>query len=291
MNTLRSRTRSSRRRAGFSLAELLVAVVLLGIIGGALTRLVVDQMRFFDGVQISRGTRSAARNSMNVMLAELRMVQALGGVTNVGADNKSITVNVPYRTGTLCATAAGISTVSMLPMDSAMAAQSSYAGYAWRDSATGAVTAVASASAPILIAGTPAVCTAAGIKTLTINGRTGQGYTISTGLPAGLYTGWAVMFYQSIKYSFQASSMFPGKIGLYRTVNGGTAEELMAPFASTARFYYFRDGDDVSQSTAPAVANIRGVEVDLTTEGARKQAGRTSYAQTRMKTAIFFKNR
>jgi prepilin-type N-terminal cleavage/methylation domain-containing protein len=285
-----SRTRA-RRRAGFSLAELLVAVVLLGIVGGALTRLVVDQMRFFDNVQVSRGTRSAARNSMNVMLSELRMVQALGGVTAVGADNKSITVNVPYRFGTLCGTTAGVSTFSMLPADQATLDLASYAGYGWRDSATTVWTMVPAGTAPVVVAGVPAICTAANVNTLTINGRVGQSYTVTTGLPSGQFVGWAVMFYQSVKYSFAASTLFPGKIGLFRTVNSGTPEEIMAPFASTARFNYFRDGDDVAQTTAPAVDAIRGVEVELTTEGARKPAGRTSYAQTRMKTAIFFKNR
>src|SRR3954464_5098566 len=94
--------RGMKARRGFSLAELLVAVVLLGIVGGALTRLVVDQMRFFDNVTVKRGTRSAARNSMNVMLAELRMVMDSGGVTAIAANNKSITVNVPYRFGMFC---------------------------------------------------------------------------------------------------------------------------------------------------------------------------------------------
>ena len=289
---MRHRSPSRRARAGFSLAELLVAVVLLGIVGGALTRLVVDQMRFFDNVQVSRGTRAAARNSMNVMLSELRMVQALGGVTAVGVDNKSITVNVPYRFGTICGSAAGLTTVSMLPMDSASASLASYAGYGWRDSATTTWTMVASGGVlPTLVGTTAAICTAASINTLSINGRSGQIYTIPSAFAAGTKVGWAVMFYQSVKYSFEASTLYPGKLGLYRTVNGGTPEELMAPYGSTARFNYFADGDDVAQTTAPAVANIRGVEVELTTEAARKPAGRTSYAQTRLKTAIFFKNR
>ena len=96
-----------RRRSGFSLAELLVAVVLLGIVGGAVTRMLVDQMRFFDGVQVGRGARSVARNSMNVLMSELRMVQDSGGITAVANDNRSVTLRVPYRMGVLCGTASG----------------------------------------------------------------------------------------------------------------------------------------------------------------------------------------
>jgi hypothetical protein len=98
------------------------------------------------------------------------------------------------------------------------------------------------------------------------------------------------MFFQNITYSFAASSLYPGKIGLFRAVNSGTPEELMAPFATTARFRYFQSGDDTSRTTAPALSDIRGIALALTTEGARKPAGRTTTTESRMMTAIFFKN-
>ena len=291
--SLPRRTRGLKRRSGFSLAELLVAVVLLGIVGGALTRLVVDQMRFFDGIQVSRGARSAARNSMNVMLSELRMVQDSGGVTAIGADNKSITVNVPYRFGMFCGTSGGASTLSMLPVDSMTAAMASMAGYAWRRRTTGRYSYVNTSA--VTPSGTPTRCTGAGageagIATVSINGRTGEVVDVSPEIAAGTNVGSAVFFYQSVTYSFAASSMFPGKIGLYRAVNAGTPEELMAPFAPTARFRYFVSGDDTSRTTAPALADIRGVGLVLTATGQRRPAGRTSDIESRMMTAIFFKN-
>jgi prepilin-type N-terminal cleavage/methylation domain-containing protein len=281
----------SRRRSGYSLAELLVAVVLLGIVGGALSRLVVDQMRFFDNVQVMRGARSAARNSMNVMLSELRMVQDSGGVTNIAGDNKSITVLVPYRMGVLCGTTAGISTVSMLPIDSATLALASFGGYGYRVPATGRF-AVTQTTTPPVASATSLVCTTtAGISTITINGRAGAILDIpGSTIPATTTSGAPVMFFQSITYSFAASTLYPGKIGLFRRVGGGTAEELMAPFASSARFRYYQTGDDTSRTTAPALSDIRGIALVLTAEGARRPAGRTSDAQSRMMTSIFFKN-
>jgi hypothetical protein len=84
--------------------------------------------------------------------------------------------------------------------------------------------------------------------------------------------------------------MFPGKIGLYRSVNGGTPEELMAPFAASARFRYFQDGDDTSRTTAPALNDIRGIALVLTTTGQRKPAGRTTDLESRTMTAIWFRN-
>jgi prepilin-type N-terminal cleavage/methylation domain-containing protein len=295
-----TRHRASRRprprlraRAGFSLAELLVATVLLGIVGGALTRLVVDQMRFFDNVQVARGARSAARGSMNIMLSELRMVQDSGGVTAIGNDDKSITVNVPYRFGMYCATTGTVSTVSMLPADSAALALASFAGYGWRGRTSGRYTIVSGAS--VGASATASKCTGtgageAGIATVTINGRAGEVLDVTPAIPAGTAPGMPVMFYQTVTYSFANSSLYPGKIGLYRSVNGGTAEELMAPFASDARFRYYKAGDDTSRTTAPALSDIRGVALVLTSEGARLPAGRTSYAQAKVVTAIFFKN-
>lgn len=278
-----------KARPGFSLAELLVAVVLLGIVGGALTRLLVDQMRFFDKVQVARGARSAARNSMNVMLSELRMVQDSGGVTNIASDNKSITVRVPYRFGVVCKTTAGTSIVSMLPGDSLALAQAVYGGYGWRDRITGRYNQVTSTTTPTASASTD--CTNANIKTITINGRTGGTYAVtSSTIPTTMGPGWPIMWFQTVTYSFQASTTFPGKVGLYRAVGGGTPEELMAPFATTARFRYYQAGDDTSRTTAPALSDIRGLEMDLTTEGQRRPAGTTSYAQNKMVTSVFFKN-
>jgi hypothetical protein len=141
------------------------------------------------------------------------------------------------------------------------------------------------------VSSTSTDCTSANIKTVSINGRTGGVYSVtSSTAPTTMGPGWPIMWFQSVTYSFAASSMFPGKVGLYRTVGTGTPEELMAPFASTARFKYYQAGDDVSRTTAPALSDIRGLEMDLTTEGQRKPAGSASYAQNQMVTSVFFKN-
>jgi len=280
-----------KARAGFSLAELLVAVVLLGIVGGALTRLLVDQMRFFDRVQVGRGARSAARNSMNVMLSELRMVQDSGSIIAIGSDNLSITALVPYRFGVICGTTGSVSTVSMLPGDSLTLAMAVYGGYGWRSRTSGRYTLVQTTTAPTTSASATTCTTTAGIGTLTINGRSGAIYDISSStIPSTMAPGQPVMFFQKIKYSFASSSLYPGELGLFRTVNDGTPEELMAPFASTARFRYYQAGDDTSRTTAPALSDIRGIAIVLNTEGSRKVAGQTSYSQNKMMTSIFFKN-
>ena len=279
-------------RPGYSLPEVLVAVVLLGIIGGALTRLVVSQMRFFDTVSTTRSARSVARNAMNLMLSELRMVQAENGVT--AATSTSISVNVPYSMGVYCASASGASTVSMMPADSMVLATASFAGYAYRDPTTGLYTSVAGTTPPPT-SGTPSRCTGsasgeAKIKTATINGRVGRILDVSPVIPGSPVAGMPVFLYQNITYSFAASTMFPGKTGLWRTIAGGTPEELMAPFASTARFKFYQAGDNTSSTTVPAVTAIRGIDVVLTAVSARRAAGESAESQSKMVTSVFFKN-
>jgi prepilin-type N-terminal cleavage/methylation domain-containing protein len=283
--------RPRRVRSGYSLPEVLVAVVLLGVIGGALTKLIVSQMRFFDNVTTTRSARSVARSAMHVILSDLRMVQGDGGgVTAAAADGSSITVNVPYTFGVLCGSTVALSTVSMMPTDSAVLANARYAGYAVRTSAGAYAAPVPSGVAPVN-PGTTATCTANNIKTLTINGRAGLILDVVPTIPTATYpSGSSVYFYQSITYRFAASTIFPGKIGLWRTVAGGTDEELMGPFASSARFNFYTSGSDASTTTLPALDDIRGLDLVLTAISSRTPAGQTAPSQSQMVTSVFFKN-
>jgi hypothetical protein len=219
-------------------------------------------------------------------------VQDSGGITNIASDNKSITVLVPYRFGVYCGTTRGTAVVSMLPVGSLSGAQDSFYGYGWRSRTSGRYTLVSGGSPPSVSGSNATVCTTtAGISTVTVNSRAGTIYDIgSSTIPSTMGPGWPVMFYQQVTYSFQTSQMFPDKVGLYRAVNSGAAEELMAPFASTARFRYYVTGEDTSRTTAPSLDQVRGLSLVLTTEGQRKPAGKNVYSQQKMMTSVFFKN-
>ena len=55
-------------RAGFSLAELIVAFTLLGILGATFTRIMVTQGRFTDQQNALRGARTVARGRVMQIL-------------------------------------------------------------------------------------------------------------------------------------------------------------------------------------------------------------------------------
>ncbi|HEX8726823.1 MAG TPA: prepilin-type N-terminal cleavage/methylation domain-containing protein [Gemmatimonadaceae bacterium] len=288
-------TRYDIRRRGFTLAEVLIAIVIIGIIGAAFTRLILAQSRFFTREYGARTARAVARNSMNLMLSDLRMVQDSGGVDSASADGRTIRVIVPYAFGLACGNSATATVVSLVPTDTSVMKLATYGGYAWRDSSTGRysiVTPPLPGSVNKVQASTdPDRCTDAShanISTLHINGRSGQVVDL-TPLTLGVAAYDPVFLWQKITYSFDTSASYPGLYGLYRNVSGGTPEEILAPFDSLARFKFYVPNQDTSQTTVPSLSKIRGVDILLygVSPKAANDGTRTS---TQFTTAVFFKN-
>jgi prepilin-type N-terminal cleavage/methylation domain-containing protein len=287
--------RPTTRRTGFTLVEILIAVVIIAIIGAAFTRLIVAQSRFFAREYGAKSARNVARNAMNLMLTDLRMVQDSGGVDSVSSDGRTIRVIVPFAYGIACGNSSSATVVSMLPVDSSVLNLAVYGGWAWRDASTGRyhiiVPPAPQSTNAVRSSSYPDKCTdsdKANIQTLTINGQSGQILDL-TPSASGIAAYDPVFLWQKITYSFDTSSAFPGKYGLYRSVSGGSREEIMAPFASTARFKFYLAGQDTSQATVPSLWQIRGVDILLNSLSA-KPSNDGSYVEKDITTAVFFKN-
>ncbi|MDB4875244.1 MAG: hypothetical protein JWM41_1690 [Gemmatimonadetes bacterium] len=286
-------------RRGFTLIEVLFAMVIVGIIGIAATRLLSSQTRFFDHETNLRTARTISRSSTNVLLADLRMVQDSGGVDSVLADGSLVRAFVPYRVGLVCATAGNRTTVSMLPTDSATIALSVYSGFAWRNAATGRYTYVSPANpntsdAPVAAAD-PTLCTGTGngqaqIRTVSASGRAGDVLDVTNSGGSGAPVGAPVFFWQRITYSFRASSIYPGRNALWRNVQGGANEELMSPFDTSARFKFYQTGEDTARSAPPPLSDIRGLQLVLTAISPRATSRDSVASRSQLSTAVFFKN-
>ncbi len=290
MNTLNS-------RRGFTLIEVLIALVILGVLGVAFTKLLTSQGRFFDQQTNMRTARSIARTSTNILLSDLRMVQDSGGVDSVALDGKAIRIIVPYQFGLVCATAGTVTTVSMLPADSAAVAQAVYGGFAWRNPTTGRYTVVTPSPPTMpLSSSNPALCTGAGsgqaqIRTVRMNGRTGSILDLQAPAPTGATTSATVFLWQKISYSFKPSTAYPGFIGLYRTAIGGATEEILAPFDTSARFKFYQAGEDSARTVPPNVALIRGVNLVLNSLSPKKTSDKNATnSASHIVTSVFFKN-
>ena len=271
------------RRPGLTLIELIITLVIVAIIGAAITRLLTSQTRFFSKLSLARDARSVTRQARNLVQSELSMVEVGGGV--LAASRDSITVRVPIAFGLYCASG----TMMVLPTDSMYLASAALDGFALKDtSAAGPYTYTALTSTA---AGTAANCTGAGVL---ITAPTGGAYRNLTPSPSGAAaTAAAPLFlYQTITYKFAASALVSGRRGLWRKASTGAFTEIVAPFDTSAKFRFYRLYADTAQSGVPTLTEIRGVEVLLDAMAPRPTPGQAPGVESSsLKTAIFFRNR
>jgi hypothetical protein len=277
--------------------EVLAVIVILGILGAALTKLMLAQSKLYELQRGKRDARAAGRASMNLLFSDLRMVHdgadAPGSV--MLASPESLSLRVPYATGLVCGNSSGATTVSMFPIDSAVKAMAKYAGYAWRNRLTKQYTYVAVVdtvgNSPVTGASTSLCISTAKIKTDTVNGRFWGPVDVKPqSATAGTQPGAPVFFYQNILYFFGASNTFPGKYALYRRIEGRTADELVAPFDSSARFKFFVRNVDTSTVAPPAALDsLVGVSLVLTGASQTTMSGRVA-EKAKMETAVLFRN-
>ncbi len=273
-------------RKGFSMSELLIGMVILAIVGLALTRTLRSQARYFDHQKTSNLARAVSRGPINRVVSDLRMVEAKGGV--MSASPSQIEVRIPYAMGVVCGTSGGSTHIALLPVDSAMYAAPGYSGYAWRG---GDGTYRYKEDNQTKDVGTLAVCNAVQIGVLTTQGA--KVVKITPNLPDTASYGTPVFLYRKIRYSFDASQMVPGSIGLFRTrLENGQSEELSAPYDATAKFRFFVGSSLTAQDNAPGnLSTIRGIELNMTGMSERAPSGGTVKQKAPFITAVFFKNR
>ena len=287
-----------RIRRGFTLNEMLISMTVLAIVGMAFTRILRYQTTYFSHETTLRTARTVARTATNLLLSDLRAVQDSGSVDSVAADGKLVRIYVPYRYGLVCGTNSSTTTVSLLPSDSSSSNMSVYKGFAFRN-ATGRYTFVfpnnpTGSDIPVT-SSSPATCTGSGsgqaqISSLSVAGRTGNIIDLKSNGASGAIALAPVFLFQRVSYSFRTSNVYPGAIGLWRNVEGGQNEELVAPFDTSARFRFYKTGDDTSRVTPPGVAEIRGLELNLVAKSPRASSSNTNSNTVKVVTSVFFKN-
>jgi prepilin-type N-terminal cleavage/methylation domain-containing protein len=278
-----TRRATAARRRGFTLIELTLSLVLLAIFGTAAVRLFSSQARFADRERKGASARSASRASVNLMLSELRMVEATGGVVSAGPS--TMTLRVPQAVGMVCQTTPTSTSVSLLPSETNVALQPT--GYGVRDP-MGTYTYYES---PLTVAPTdPSNCTSVGISVL----NRGRAITISPPLPNTVPSATPVILIRRIKYEFKPSQLLSGRRALWRTVLTGASippsDELAVPFDTTAMFRYFGPYSDTSVVSL-STDLIRGVDLILNGTSASSIWGRNTPEIAPYRTAVFFGNR
>lgn len=276
-----------KTRRGLSIMELIVGMVILAIIGLALSRVLVSQARYFSHQKSANLARNVSRGPLNRVVSDLRMVEALGGV--ISASATALHVRVPFAIGVVCAKVAPYTHISLLPVDSAMYAAPGFSGYAWRNGQ--GVYRYIETGSPSVAVGDVAVCNTAQITTLTSS--LAKVIKITPALNDTASVGTPVFLFRRILYEFKASAAVPGTLGLWRTVSAtGATEELAAPFAATSTFRFFVMNSQVSQAAPPAnLTTLRGIELLMNGMSERIPSGSVARTQAPFTAAVFFKNR
>ena len=286
-----------RTRRGFSLAEIIVALTILSIIGVAMTRVMLSQTRSYQYDSGARRSRTAARSAMNIMITDLRMTQDNGGVTYLDAtNNRRVDARVPIGFGVVCVVGAGGVIMALAPVDSFQYSTMRFGGYAVRNATTGIYSYVAGGTiSPIDVSnchGGPKIYA----DTVTMGGRQGKVVQVTGTVPAGTVAGSMAMIWQTVRYSFDSSRVYSNRAGLFRIVTNTAAadtNELIAPFGWNARFRYYTtmNPKDTAKSTTPTDYNtVRGLQILLSAEAADTVPGRTGPKKSPLTTAVFFKN-
>ena len=286
-----------RTRRGFSLVEIITALVILSILGVAMTKVLLSQTRNYQYDNGGRRSRTAARGAMNILITDLRMTQDNGGVQYVDATNhRRIDVRVPIGFGVVCTTSGSSLIMALAPVDSFQYSSMRFGGYAVRDATTGIYSYVAggsiSSADPNQCHGSPKIYA----DTVTMGGRQGKVVQVTGTVPTGTVAGSMAMIWQTVRYQFDTSKVYAKRAGLYRIVTGSASadtNELIAPFSWTARFKYYTtmNPKDTAKATSPADLNtIRGVQIYLAAEAGDTVPGRTGPKKSPLTTAVFFKN-
>ncbi len=275
------------RRRGYSLVELMVALVIAGFVGVALTRLVINQARFISLQDGMMRARSGSRAAYNMLAHELTQVTD-GGL--VAANGDSITLRLPYAFGIACAQTGGTTIVAVIPTDSTTFFNATPSGYAWRDSLgvyrfeNGATISDFNAAQSNCTSGSPAISVTAG------PGWSARAIAVS---PNNLATprGGVVYLYQTIQYALTPSVELPGTEALWRTpLATGVREELVAPFDTSSRFQFVIGPGLTLSATPGALTGVRGIRAVLVGMSERVPQGKAAAFRFDLQTNLLFRN-
>lgn len=265
---------------GFSLVELVVTMAVVGILGVAIARIMINDSAFVGRQEAQLTARQTARAAMTLMQTEF---QRVSDRAVVAAGDDSIEVRIPYAFGVLCAFTGTGTVASAMPVDSAAWANAAADGVAWRQ-ANGTYAYRAGVTAGTSTDVT--TCNADSVRVV----PNGKLLNITGAFIAD--PGTIFYLYQQVKYRFATSLAMPGRIGLFRSTTSTSEQELLAPFDASAQFDFLVGSTLAVQDQPPAVLDsLMGIVLRLVAQSDATPLGAPAPQTFDLSLRVRFQNR
>ncbi len=281
---------NSRRRA-FTLVEMIVVIVLLGIVVGGLSTMITRQQRFYRGANEIIETRGQLRQATTVFPIELRGASSIAGDILAVSDT-SIRFNATFGSSIVC-TGQGTTTITMPPAG-VLASGAVFTGWlrppgvgdglfvyntATRVWDTHAITAVVDSA--VTTVNCPVLTGYTGLGDATLPSLK---LTLGTALAAGVMQGAPIRFYRQADYTLYQAADNRWYLGYDSCRADGTScdgrQPVSGPYRGAARAatgisgltlqYFDSTGAEIVGTGAADRQNI--ARVDVTARAQSEQA-------------------
>ena len=302
-------TASSPRgtRSGVTLAELLVVLVIMGLVGSVIMRVVLRQQRFYSAAAEITSTRADLRDIATALPGDLRGISSAGGDISSMSDS-AIDFRLPLGTATICQLGTGLTSVVVPPKS--LGSRSGVTTWLsmpvsgdsvliYDDGTTTSISDDSWRLYKISASPTTASCPmTTGFTRTSAEAAAGTSFALSVAMPATTTQGSAMMFFRHAHYRlFQTTS---GKWMLgYFDCPGGVCGALtpvagpFLPYAASGSGVQFTYYDSTGVVTA-IPTNVARIDVVLRAQTAAPVAlvgGTKSYLQDSLAFTVSLRNR
>lgn len=252
----------THRRAGFTLVETIVALVLSSIVLVLVSTTFLVQSRFYSSQTLAAGVQDNARFATEQVASELRSLMDSGVVV---AGRRTLTVRSPIALAVVC-DRQGLNIHVHIDGGVASLDTMEVGGVAWLNQSTGAWryrnATWSTINSPAGGNTSAARCAANGADTARASAdfrRLRQFFTLFFSVPA---PGEVLLLFRETTFQIQPSQLEPGRLGLFRRRYGGTFVELASGMDTTASFRYRTGGSTYADTVFGAsLGTIDGVRI------------------------------
>lgn len=299
----------SRRgpRAGVSLAELIVVLVIMGLVGSVIMRVILRQQRFYSAASEITSTRADLRDLATALPTDLRGISSAGGDIYAMSDS-SIDFRLPLGMSAICQVGAGLTSVVVPPVS--LASRSGVTSWLsqpvlgdsvliYDDGATTSISDDSWRPYKINAAPTTANCpNTTGFTATAAEAAAGTSFALSSAMPATSTQGSAMMFFRRAHYGLFLTSSGKTMLGYFDCPGGtcGAVTPIAGPFlpyatsGSGVQFTYY-DSTGVVTTSKTNVARIDVVLRAQTAVPVALVGGNKSYLTDSLVFTVSLRNR